>query len=147
MCAGRRKTGAENQCTHTLQPLPRHAAWCDDGQDVDSRHARRYQEVQQVADQGQSRHLRASCRSDRWGARRRREHGVRLLCWSGQSFKARGLKKEGSFKAAEARYTSADEIDDALLEAWLAEARDVQWDYKNIVKRKGRLVRLPVTRS
>ena len=36
---------------------------------------------------------------------------VRLLFWSGQSFRAKGLKKEGSFKAAEKRYTSVDELD------------------------------------
>lgn len=67
---------------------------------------------------------------------------VRLLFWSGQSFKTKGLAKEGSFKAAEARYTLVDDIDEALLRRWLAEAREVQWDYKNIVKRKGKLVRL-----
>ncbi len=67
---------------------------------------------------------------------------VRLLFWSGQSFETPGLKPEGKFKAAEARFTSAAEIDPARLKAWLAEARDVQWYYKNIVKRKGRLERL-----
>ncbi len=67
---------------------------------------------------------------------------VRLLFWSGQSFETEGLKKEGSFKAAEARYTSADQIDAEQLRQWLAEARDIQWDYKNIVRRKGRLERL-----
>jgi hypothetical protein len=67
---------------------------------------------------------------------------VRLLFWSGQSFETPGLKPEGKFKAAEARFTTAAEIDPARLKAWLAEARDVQWDYKNIVKRKGRLERL-----
>jgi hypothetical protein len=68
---------------------------------------------------------------------------VRLLFWSGQSFKEKGLSKEGTFKAAEARYTTADQVDTAKLGLWLAEARDVQWDYKNIVRRKGRLERLP----
>lgn len=67
---------------------------------------------------------------------------VRLLFWSGQSFKLKGLKKEGTFKAAEARYTAADQVDAAKLARWLAEARDVQWDYKNIVRRKGKLLRL-----
>lgn len=67
---------------------------------------------------------------------------VRLLFWSGQSFQAKGLKKEGSFKAAEARYTVVDQVDTERLRCWLAEARDVQWDYKNIVRRKGRLERL-----
>jgi hypothetical protein len=68
--------------------------------------------------------------------------GVRLLFWSGQSFAEKGLRKEGSFKAAEARYASAGEVDTEKLGRWLAEARVVQWDYKNIVRRKGRLERL-----
>jgi hypothetical protein len=67
---------------------------------------------------------------------------VRLLFWSGQSFTEDGLTKEGSFKAAEARFTSVDQVDTAKLGRWLAESREVQWDYKNIVKRKGRLERL-----
>lgn len=67
---------------------------------------------------------------------------VRLLFWSGQSFAEAGLKAEGSFKAAEARYTAVDQVDTNKLQRWLAEARDVQWDYKNIVRRKGRLDRL-----
>lgn len=66
---------------------------------------------------------------------------VRLLFWSGQSFRAKGLTKEGSFKAAEKRYTSVDELDDAALAAWLADAREIQWDYQHIVRRKGKLVR------
>jgi len=67
---------------------------------------------------------------------------VRLLFWSGQWFNAPGLSPEGKFKAAEARYIDADEIDTELLKSWLTEARTTQWDYKNIVKRKGELVRL-----
>lgn len=68
--------------------------------------------------------------------------GVRLLFWSGQSFTAPGLTPEGSFKAAEARYRSREEIDPAALDLWLAETRLVQWDYRNIVRNKGRLDRL-----
>lgn len=67
---------------------------------------------------------------------------VRLLFWSGQSFKAKGLEQEGSFKAAEARYTAVDQIDTDRLQLWLAESREVQWDYKNLVRRKGKLERL-----
>ena len=67
---------------------------------------------------------------------------VRLLFWSGQSFKAKGLREEGSFKAADARYTAVDQVDTEKLGRWLAEARDVQWDYKNLPRRKGRLERL-----
>lgn len=54
---------------------------------------------------------------------------VRLLFWSGQSFEEDGLEQEGTFKAAEARYTSVDEVDTEKLARWLAEAREVQWDY------------------
>jgi hypothetical protein len=66
---------------------------------------------------------------------------VRLLFWSGQSFEDT-LEKEGSFKAAEIRYTSADQISKKDLMRWLKKSRDIQWDYKNIVKRKGKLERL-----
>ena len=67
---------------------------------------------------------------------------VRLLFWSGQSFEEAQLANEGKFKAAEMRYTSADQVNKKDLERWLKKARDVQWDYKNIVKRKGKLERL-----
>lgn len=69
-----------------------------------------------------------------------------LLFWSGQSFGKDGLRKEGTFKAAEARYTSADQIDKKSPARWLQKSKDIQWDYKwdykNIVKRKGKLERL-----
>lgn len=68
--------------------------------------------------------------------------GVRLLFWSGQSFDEPGLHPEGSFKAAEARYTDAAQVDLAALRRWLGKARDIQWDYQHLVKRKGRLERL-----
>ena len=67
---------------------------------------------------------------------------IRLLFWSGQSFEETGLQDEGSFKAAEARYTDAAQVDVEALQRWLGKARDIQWDYKNLVKRKGRLERL-----
>ncbi len=67
---------------------------------------------------------------------------VRLLFWSGQSFDEPDLHPEGTFKAAEARYTSADAIDTKMLRRWLEKSKAIQWDYKNIVKRKGRLLRL-----
>jgi hypothetical protein len=67
---------------------------------------------------------------------------IRLLFWSGRSFDEAGLQNEGSFKAAEARYTAAAQADIEALQRWLGKARDIQWDYKNIVKRKGKLERL-----
>lgn len=67
---------------------------------------------------------------------------VRLLFWSGQTFEEEGLAKEGSFKAAEARYTDVDQVNIDDLKRWLKKSEEIQWDYKNIVKRKGELVRL-----
>ena len=67
---------------------------------------------------------------------------VRLLFWSGQSFDEQALQKEGSFKAAEIRYTSIEQISTKDLSRWLKKAEKIQWDYKNIIKRKGVLERL-----
>ncbi len=67
---------------------------------------------------------------------------IRLLFWSGQSFDETGLQPEGSFKAAEARYTAPDQVNIKLLSRWLKKAKTIQWDYKNLVKRRGVLERL-----
>ena len=67
---------------------------------------------------------------------------VRLLFWSGQTFEEELLQKEGTFQAAEFRYTSDKQINKEDLQRWLGKARDIQWDYKNLVKRKGKLERL-----
>jgi hypothetical protein len=67
---------------------------------------------------------------------------VRLLFWSGQSFEEEGLVPEGTFKAAEARYNTLAEVKVTPLRRWLAKSKKIQWDYKNIVKRKGRLERI-----
>ena len=70
------------------------------------------------------------------------KNDVRLLFWSGQSFEEEKLTNEGSFKAADFRYNSAGQIIKEDLERWLKKGRAIQWDYKNIVKRKGVLERL-----
>jgi hypothetical protein len=62
---------------------------------------------------------------------------VRLLFWSGQSFGESGLAPEGSFQAAEARYTTTEEIDVDAVRRWLAKARDVQWNYRDIRLNRG----------
>ncbi|MBO9701795.1 MAG: DUF1801 domain-containing protein [Sporocytophaga sp.] len=67
---------------------------------------------------------------------------VRLLFWSGQSFEEDALQVEGSFKAAEVRYTSVEQVNIKDLKRWLEKSKVIQWDYKNIVKRKGVLERL-----
>jgi hypothetical protein len=70
------------------------------------------------------------------------KNSVQLLFWSGQSFDEDKLKNEGSFKASKADYTLAEQIDSIDLKRWLEKAKNIQWDYKNIVKRKGVLERL-----
>lgn len=67
---------------------------------------------------------------------------VRLMFWSGQSFDEPGLIATGTFKAAEARYTAVDQIKLTVLARWVKKSQTIQWDYKNIVKRKGKLERL-----
>ena len=68
--------------------------------------------------------------------------GIQLLFWSGQTFDEEALKPVGKYKAAEVRYTDMEEINREKLSIWLAKAVEIQWDYKNIVKRKGELLRL-----
>jgi hypothetical protein len=70
------------------------------------------------------------------------EDCVRLLFWSGQSFEEEGLANEGKFKAAEKRYTDVKQVKKSDLKRWIQKSREIQWDYKNIVKRKGQLERL-----
>ena len=70
---------------------------------------------------------------------------IRLLFWSGRSFDEPGLPIDPpgtKFMTAAARYTSVDDISEKDLKRWLAKSIKIQWDYKNIVKRKGRLERL-----
>lgn len=67
---------------------------------------------------------------------------VRLLFWSGQSFDEDELQVEGSFKAAEKRYKSVSEVNAETVEGWLKKAALIQWDYKNLINRKGKLERL-----
>ena len=71
---------------------------------------------------------------------------VGLLFWSGQSFDASGapsgLRPDGKFKAAKVCYATVADVDVARLGRWLEQARAIQWDYQNLVKRKGKLERL-----
>ena len=67
---------------------------------------------------------------------------IRLLFWSGQSFDEALLQSEGKFKAAEIRYTAVEQVNTKDLKRWLKKAKTIQWDYKNILKRRGVLERL-----
>lgn len=72
----------------------------------------------------------------------KRKSGISLMFWSGQSFDEPGLSPEGSFKATEIFYTDAGQVDTDDLKRWIEKSKTIQWDYKNIVKRKGVLERL-----
>ena len=62
---------------------------------------------------------------------------VQLLFWSGQSFDEPDLAVEGSFRAAQVRYTEASQVDVEALVRWLAKARDIQWNYRDIRRNRG----------
>lgn len=69
--------------------------------------------------------------------------GIRLMFWSGADFEEDNLNVRGAkFKDASIFYNTISEIETTDLKRWLKKSRDIQWDYKNIVKRKGQLDRL-----
>jgi len=69
--------------------------------------------------------------------------GIRLMFWSGADFDEPALNVIGKkFKDASVFFGQASEVPKSDLQRWLVKARAIQWDYKNIVRRKGRLERL-----
>lgn len=69
--------------------------------------------------------------------------GIRLMFWSGSDFDEESLNiKGGKFKDASIFYNDVAEINIKDLISWLKKSREIQWNYKNIVKRKGKLERL-----
>ena len=69
--------------------------------------------------------------------------GIRLMFWSGADFDEEDLSVRGKkFKDASVFYIVVSKIITNDLKRWLKKSREIQWDYKNIVKRKGRLERL-----
>lgn len=73
----------------------------------------------------------------------KQKKGLRLMFWSGADFGETDLNVRGEkFKDASIFFKSASEIDVEKLQQWLEKSKTIQWDYKNIVKRKGKLERL-----
>lgn len=69
--------------------------------------------------------------------------GMRLMFWSGADFEEEKLIVKGEkFKDASLFYHSKEELDSDELKRWLKKSEEIQWDYKNIVKRKGKLEKL-----
>jgi len=76
----------------------------------------------------------------------KQKKGIRLMFWSGADFGEDKLSVRGTkFKDASTFFTTVSEIEVSELTRWLMKSRDIQWDYKNIVKRKGQLERLHKT--
>lgn len=73
----------------------------------------------------------------------KQKKGIRLMFWSGADFEEEKLiSGTGKFKDASIFYNDAAEIDEADMKRWLLKSIDIQWDYKNIVKKKGLLEKL-----
>ena len=73
----------------------------------------------------------------------KKKPGIRLMFWSGADFEEAALNIVGKkFKDASVFYNQISEINKADLGRWLKKSQAIQWDYKNIVKRKGKLERL-----
>jgi len=69
--------------------------------------------------------------------------GVRLMFWSGADFDESGLSVLGKkFKDASAFFNNVEEVDINDLRRWLQKAKEIQWDYRSLAKRRGRLERL-----
>ena len=69
--------------------------------------------------------------------------GIRLMFWSGASFDEDKLQPgTGKFKDASMIFTQTDQIKLTDMKRWMKKSKSIQWDYKNVAKRKGKLVRL-----
>lgn len=69
--------------------------------------------------------------------------GIRLMFWSGADFEEANLRPgTGKFKDASIIYTSVAQINVSEIKRWLKKAENIQWDYRNLIKRKGKLERL-----
>ena len=60
--------------------------------------------------------------------------GLEVLFWSGKSFKKAGLKPIGKYQAAGISISTKSEVE--ALNDWLQEAEAIQWDYKNLPKKR-----------
>lgn len=73
----------------------------------------------------------------------KQKNGIRLMFWSGKDFNEPALNKLGEkFKDASIFYNLCEEINPDDIKRWLEKAKIIQWDYKNLIKRKGELKRL-----
>ncbi len=73
----------------------------------------------------------------------KQKNGIRLMFWSGADFDEENLNVKGKkFKDASIFFNKSTDVNSVDLTRWLKKSRAIQWDYKNIIKRKGKLERL-----
>ena len=73
----------------------------------------------------------------------KQKKGIRLIFWSGADFNEESLPElGGKFKDTSVFFNHIAEINPEALTRWIQKSITIQWDYKNIVKRKGRLERI-----
>lgn len=73
----------------------------------------------------------------------KQKKGIRLMFWSGKSFNEELLNVYGGkFQDASVFYNDISEINVEDLKRCLEKSEKIQWDYKNIVKRKGQLIQI-----
>ena len=78
----------------------------------------------------------------------KQKKGIRLMFWSGADFdEDKLIIGTGKFKDASVFYTSPDQITPNEIKRWLKKSKSIQWDYKNLVKRKGRLEMIVTTKK
>lgn len=65
------------------------------------------------------------------------------MFWSGADFDEKNLNVKGvKFKDASIFYNEILQINIEEFKRWLEKSKTIQWDYKNIVKKKGKLERI-----
>ena len=73
----------------------------------------------------------------------KQKKGIRLMFWSGADFGEVGLNVVGKkFKDASVFFNEVEDVSELDMKRWLEKAKRIQWDYKNLIKRKGKLERL-----
>jgi Domain of unknown function (DU1801) len=73
----------------------------------------------------------------------KQKSGIRLMFWSGAGFEEEKLCVRGEkFKDASVFYNKISDIGNKDLKRWLKKSGEIQWDYKNLVKRKGKLEKI-----
>ncbi|MDX9790003.1 MAG: hypothetical protein RBT61_04180 [Candidatus Kapabacteria bacterium] len=65
------------------------------------------------------------------------------MFWSGADFEEPLLNVLGTkFKDASIFFNNVSDVNINDLQRWLEKSKTIQWDFKNLIKRKGKLKRL-----